>query len=62
MTQKRQGTRQFHPKKFIEVGVKTNKYKHSFLAHTIGDWNSPPNHVIEEPSVEAFKKAVMYHI
>ena len=59
---KRQGTRQFHPKKFIEVGARTNKYKHSFLAQTIRDWNSLPNHVIEEPSVEAFKKAVMYHI
>ena len=51
---KRQGTRQFHPKKFIEVGAKTNKYKHSFLAQTIRDWNLLPNHIIEEQSVEAF--------
>ena len=47
---KRRGTRQFHPKKLIEVGAKINKYKHSFLAQSIRDWNSLPNHIIEEQS------------
>ena len=55
---KRQGTRQFHPKKFIEA----NKYKHSFLAQTIRDWNSLPNHILEEQSIEVFKRAVMHHV
>jgi len=36
------GTRQFHPKKFIEVGAKTNKYQHSFIVRTIRKWNSLP--------------------
>ena len=48
---KQQSTRQSLPKKFIEVGAKINKYKHSFLAQTIRDLNSLPNHIIEEQSV-----------
>ena len=44
---KRQVTRQ--------VSAKTNKYQHNFIASTIRDWNSLPNRVIEEQSVEAFK-------
>ena len=55
---RRQGTRQFHLKIFIQVGAKTNKYQHSFIARTIRDWNSLSNSVIEKQSVEAFKKAV----
>ena len=51
-----------HPKKFIQVGTKTNKYQHSFIARTIRDWNSLPNSLIEKQSVEAFKKAVMCHL
>ena len=59
---RRQGTRQFHLKKFIQVGAKTNKYQHSFIARTIRDWNSLPSSVIEKQSVEAFKKAVMCYL
>ena len=51
-----------HPKKVIQVGAKTNKYQHSFIARTIRDWNSLPNSVIEKQSVDAFKKAVMCHL
>ena len=54
---KRQGTRQFHPKKFIEVGARTNKYKHSFLAQTIRDCNSLPKHVIEDRHVPYLNNA-----
>ena len=59
---RRQGTRQFHPMKFIQVAAKTNKYQHSFIARTIRDWNSLPNGIIEKQSLEAFKKAVMCHL
>ena len=55
----RQGTRQYHPKKFVEVGARTNRYKHSFLARKIRDWNSLLNKIINEKTGEAFKKAVM---
>ena len=59
---RRQGTRQFHLKKFIQVGAKTNKYQHSFIARTIRGWNSLPSSVIEKQSVEAFKKAVICYL
>ena len=59
---RRQGTRQSHLKKFIQVDAKTNKYQHSFIARTIRDWNSLPSSVIEKQSVEAFKKTVMCHL
>ena len=59
---RRQGTRQFHLKKFIQVGAKTNKYQHSFIARTIRDWNSLPSSVIEKQSVEAFKQAVVCYL
>ena len=39
---RRQSTRQFHPKKFIQVSSKTTKYQHSFIARKIRDWNSLP--------------------
>ena len=55
---RRQSTGQFQPKKFIQVGAKTQK-QHSFIALTIRDWNSLPNTVIEKQSVEVFIKAVM---
>ena len=62
ITQKKgQDTRQFHAKKFIEVGAKTNKYKHSFLAQTIRAWNSLPNHIIEEQSVPCLNDANPRH-
>ena len=54
---RRQSTGQFQPKKFIQVGAKTQK-QHSFIAFTIRDWNSLPNTVIEKQSVEVFIKAV----
>ena len=44
------------------VGAKINKYKHSFLPQTIREWNSLPNFIIEQQSVGAFKKAIMYHV
>ena len=47
---RREGNRQFHPKKVIQVGAKTNKYQHSFIARKIRDWNSLPNSVIEKQS------------
>ena len=59
---RRQGTRQFHLKKFIQVGAKTNKYQHSFIARTIRGWNSLPSSVIEKQSVEAFRKAVVCYL
>ena len=59
---RRQGTRQFHLKKFTQVGAKTNKYQHSFIARTIRDWSSLPSGIIEKQSVEAFKKAVMCYL
>ena len=59
---RQQGTRHLHPKTFIQVGAKTNKYQHSFIARTIRDWNSLANTVFEKQSVEAFKKTVMCHL
>ena len=57
---RRQSTRQFHPKKFIQVSSKANKNQHSFIAHKIRDWNSLPKR--KSKSVEAFKMAVMCHL
>ena len=56
---RRQGNRQFHPKKVIQVGAKTNKYQHSFIARKIRDWNSLPNSVIEKQSC-AFTDSVPF--
>ena len=53
---RRQGTRQFHLKKFIQVGAKTNKYQHSFIARTITEWSSLPSRIIEKQSVELSKR------
>ena len=39
---RRQGTRQFHPKKFVQVSAKTNKHQHSCIARTIKEWSSLP--------------------
>ena len=50
---RRQGTRQFHPKKFIQVKLRNqlrNQYQHGFIACKIRDWNSLPNSVIEKQS------------
>ena len=33
----RQGTRQFHPKKFFQVNAKTNKYSNAVLLHVQSD-------------------------
>ena len=57
---RRQGSRQFHPTKFIQLGARTNKYQNSFVARTIRDWNCLPNRsnsVIEKQSVEASKRS-----
>ena len=59
LLKRRQGTKQFHPTKFIQVSAKTNKYQHSFIARTIRDWNSLPNSVIKKHSEETFKKTAM---
>ena len=34
---RRQGTRQFHPKKFFQVNAKTNKYSNAVLLHVQSD-------------------------
>lgn len=54
LLKKRQVTRQ--------VSAKKNKYHHTFIASTIRDWNSLPNRVVEEQSVEALKKAARCHV
>ena len=52
---KQRRTRQYHPKKFIEVGSKSNSYKNSFVARTVKEWNLLPNSIIDSRSVAIFK-------
>ena len=37
---------------------RTNGLKYSFLNHIVDEWNSLPNHIREENSIETFKKNV----
>ena len=57
-----QGTRRFHPMKFIQVGANTNKYQ-SVLLHIQSQTGTPYQIVsyLKSSQSEAFKKALMSH-
>ena len=60
---RRQGTRPFHPKKFIQVGANTNKYQ-SVLLQIQSQTGTPYQMVsyLKSSQSEAFKKAHMCHL
>ena len=60
---RRQGTRRFHPKKFIQVGSNTNKYQ-SVLLQIQSQTGTPYQMVsyLKSSQSEAFKKAHMCHL
>ena len=60
---RRQGTRQFHPKKLIQVGANTNKYQ-SVLLQIQSQTGTPYQMVsyLKSSQSEAFKKAHMCHL
>ena len=60
---RRQGTRLFHPKKFIHVGANTNKYQ-SVLLQIQSQTGTPYQMVsyLKSSQSEAFKKAHMCHL
>ena len=60
---RRQGTRRFHPKKFIQVGANTNKYQ-SVLLQIQSQTGTPYQMVsyLKSSQSEAFKKAHMCHL
>ena len=40
-------TRNYHPKKYININTSTNVYKNSFFPRSIKDWNDLPDHLLE---------------
>ena len=60
---RRQGTRRFHPNKFIQVGANTNKYQ-SVLLQIQSQTGTPYQMVsyLKSSQSEAFKKAHMCHL
>ena len=51
-------TRSFHPKRFINLGSKSNTYKYSFFIKTVKEWNGLPDELIEQETLESFKSAL----
>ena len=45
---KQRQTRQYHPKKFINIASNSNTYKFSFVARTLSDWNLIPANIIDQ--------------
>ena len=60
---RQQGTRRFHPKKFIQVGANTNKYQ-SVLLQIQSQTGTPYQMVsyLKSSQSEALKKALMCHL
>ena len=60
---RRQGTRRFHPNKFIQVGANTNKYQ-SVLLQIQSQTGTPHQMVsyLKSSQSEAFKKVHMCHL
>ena len=57
--QKKTGvTRSFHPKRFINLGSKSNTYKYSFFIKTVKEWNGLSDELIEQETIESFKSAL----
>ena len=52
-------TRSQHQQRFMHLGSNTDMYKHSFFARTLRDWDALPNNIIELPSLEQFKGAII---
>ena len=40
-------TRSFHPKRFINLGSKSDTYKYSFFIRTVKEWNELPDETLE---------------
>ena len=57
----RRVTRQYHPKRFINIGSTSNTYKYSFFTRTIKEWNTLPVNVIEQSTTNSFKAALSAH-
>ena len=57
----RRVTRQYHPKRFINIGSTSNTYKYSFFTRTIKEWNTLPVNVIEQSTTNSFKAALSTH-
>ena len=52
--QKTRATRSFHPKRFKNLYSSSNTYKYSFFATTVKEWNTLPDHLIEQQTVNSF--------
>ena len=55
-------TRSFHPKRFINLGSKSNTYKYSFFIKTVKEWNGLPDELIEQETLESFKSALADYV
>ena len=55
-------TRSFHPKRFINLGSKSNAYKYSFFTKTVKEWNGLPDELIEQETLESFKSALANYL
>ena len=47
----------FYPKRFAHLISASNTFKYSFFTRTIKDWNSLPNNIIEQFTVDNFTSA-----
>ena len=54
--------RSFHPKRFINLGSKSNAYKYSFFVKTVKEWNGLPDELIEQETLESFKSALANYL
>ena len=50
-----------HSSKFINIGSNSNSntYKYNFFTRTIKEWNTLPSFLLDQPSVDDFKSAIM---
>ena len=51
-------TRSVYPKRFINLGSKSNTYIYSFFLRTVKEWNGLPDELIEQETLESFKSAL----
>ena len=48
----------FHPKRFINLGCKSNAYKYCFFIKTFKEWNGLPDELIEQETLKSFRSAL----
>ena len=49
----------YHSSKLINISSDSNTCKYNFFTRTLKEWNTLPFFLLDQPSMEAFKSAVI---